>query len=119
MTTRGRVEFLYDMDAKEWFFIQMNPRIQVERAVTERITRTDLVRSPKFFIAEGFPIHGKEIDLPARESIPAEWLCGAVPDQPVRIPRATLRPTTGRVANYRSAAGFGMRLDAGTGDAGV
>jgi pyruvate carboxylase len=53
----GTVEFLYDQDTKEWFFIEMNPRIQVEHTVTEVITGLDLVRS-QILIADGKPMHG-------------------------------------------------------------
>ena len=65
----GTVEFLYDQDTKEWFFIEMNPRIQVEHTVTEVITGLDLVRS-QILIADGKPMHGKEVGIPAQEDIP-------------------------------------------------
>jgi pyruvate carboxylase len=112
----GTVEFLYDMDAKEWFFIEMNPRIQVEHTVTEQITGLDLVRS-QILIAKGFPLHGKEIDIPAQEDIPRNGYaiqCRVTSEDPEN----NFAPDYGRVANYRSAAGFGIRLDAGNGDAG-
>ncbi len=112
----GTVEFLYDMDAKEWFFIEMNPRIQVEHTVTEQITGFDLVRS-QILIAKGFPLHGKEIDIPAQEEIPRNGYaiqCRVTSEDPEN----NFAPDYGRVANYRSAAGFGIRLDAGNGDAG-
>ena len=112
----GTVEFLYDMDAKEWFFIEMNPRIQVEHTVTEQITGIDLVRS-QILIAKGFPLVGKEIDIPAQENIPRNGYaiqCRVTSEDPEN----NFAPDYGRVANYRSAAGFGIRLDAGNGDAG-
>jgi pyruvate carboxylase len=55
----GTVEFLYDLDTDEWFFIEMNPRIQVEHTVTEVITGIDIVRS-QILIAEGHSLHGKD-----------------------------------------------------------
>ncbi|RFC45105.1 MAG: pyruvate carboxylase [Verrucomicrobia bacterium] len=112
----GTVEFLYDMDAREWFFIEMNPRIQVEHTVTEQITGFDLVRS-QILIAKGFPLHGKEIDIPDQENVPRNGYaiqCRVTSEDPEN----NFAPDYGRVANYRSAAGFGIRLDAGNGDAG-
>ena len=49
------MEFLYDLDSQEWFFIEMNPRIQVEHTVTEVITGLDLVRA-QILIAQGHPL---------------------------------------------------------------
>ena len=54
----GTVEFLYDLDKREWFFIEVNPRIQVEHTVTEVITGVDLVRS-QILIAQGHDLHGR------------------------------------------------------------
>src|SRR5262249_55414037 len=65
----GTVEFLYDMDRKDWFFIEMNPRIQVEHTVTEVITGIDIVRS-QILVAQSCSLHGPEINLPAQERIP-------------------------------------------------
>ena len=55
----GTVEFLYDLDRHEWFFIEMNPRIQVEHTVTEVVTGIDLVRS-QILIAQGHPLHSTQ-----------------------------------------------------------
>ncbi|MFM7375880.1 MAG: biotin carboxylase N-terminal domain-containing protein, partial [Chthoniobacterales bacterium] len=65
----GTVEFLYDFDRHEWFFIEMNPRIQVEHTVTEQITGVDLVRS-QILVAAGAHLHGPELALPAQEAVP-------------------------------------------------
>src|SRR5204863_7647608 len=65
----GTVEFLYDLDSGEWYFIEMNPRIQVEHTVTEVITGMDLVRS-QILIAQGAPLFGKELDLPRQVNVP-------------------------------------------------
>ena len=56
----GTIEFLYDLDHHEWFFIEMNPRIQVEHTVTEVITGLDLVRA-QILIAQGHPLHSSEV----------------------------------------------------------
>src|SRR3954467_14125880 len=65
----GTVEFLYDLDRKDWFFIEINPRIQVEHTVTEQITGIDLVRS-QILIAQGAKLHGPELALPPQDQIP-------------------------------------------------
>ena len=112
----GTVEFLYDMDRKDWFFIEMNPRIQVEHTVTECVTGIDLVRS-QILVAKGFPLTGKEIAIPAQDEIPCNGYaiqCRITTEDPER----GFAPDYGRILNYRSAAGFGIRLDAGSGDAG-
>lgn len=112
----GTVEFLYDMDSSEWFFIEMNPRIQVEHTVTEIVTGIDLVRS-QILVAEGHRLHDDVIDIPAQDQIP----CNGFAVQ-ARVttedPAKGFAPDYGRISNYRSAAGFGIRLDAGAGDAG-
>ena len=112
----GTVEFLYDMDRNEWFFIEMNPRIQVEHTVTECVTGIDLVRS-QILIAQGENLHGPEVAIPAQEEIPCNGFaiqCRVTTEDPQK----NFSPDYGRILNYRSAAGFGIRLDAATGDAG-
>ena len=112
----GTVEFLYDIDTKDWYFIEMNPRIQVEHTVTEIITGVDLVRS-QILIAEGHELHGPEVDIPAQKDIPRNGFavqCRITTEDPTN----NFSPDYGKILNYRSAAGFGIRLDAGAGDAG-
>jgi len=112
----GTVEFLYDMDQNDWFFIEMNPRIQVEHTVTECVTGIDLVRS-QILIAQGENLHGPEVAIPAQEAIPCNGFaiqCRVTTEDPQK----GFAPDYGRILNYRSAAGFGIRLDAATGDAG-
>ncbi|QJE99039.1 pyruvate carboxylase [Luteolibacter luteus] len=112
----GTVEFLYDMDQKDWFFIEMNPRIQVEHTVTECVTGIDLVRS-QILVAKGLPLFGNEIAIPQQDQIPCNGYaiqCRITTEDPER----GFAPDYGRILNYRSAAGFGIRLDAGSGDAG-
>ncbi|WP_411827654.1 pyruvate carboxylase [Luteolibacter sp. AS25] len=112
----GTVEFLYDMDQNDWFFIEMNPRIQVEHTVTECVTGIDLVRS-QILVAAGKPLHGEEIAIPSQEEIPCNGFaiqCRITTEDPEK----NFAPDYGRILNYRSAAGFGIRLDAASGDAG-
>ena len=112
----GTVEFLLDTDTNEWFFIEMNPRIQVEHTVTEIITGVDLVRS-QILVAQGHDLFGRVIDIPAQDSIPRNGY--AVQARiTTEDPANNFSPDYGKILNYRSAAGFGIRLDAGTGDAG-
>ena len=112
----GTVEFLLDGDTNEWFFIEMNPRIQVEHTVTEIITGVDLVRS-QILVAQGHDLFGEVIDIPIQDEIPRNGY--AVQARiTTEDPANNFSPDYGRILNYRSAAGFGIRLDAGTGDAG-
>ena len=112
----GTMEFLYDMDSKKWFFIEMNPRIQVEHTVTEVVTGIDLVRA-QIQVAQGQNLHGDEMQLPKQENIPC---VGHAVQARVTTedPANNFTPDYGRIIAYRSAAGFGLRLDGGQGDAG-
>jgi pyruvate carboxylase len=113
----GTVEFLYDQDTKEWFFIEMNPRIQVEHTVTEVITGIDLVRS-QILIADGKPMHGEEVGIPAQNEIPRNGFavqCRITTEDPEN----KFQPDYGRILTYRSAGGFGVRLDGGMGYGGA
>ncbi len=112
----GTVEFLYDMDTCEWFFIEMNPRIQVEHTVTECVTGVDLVRS-QILIAGGTSMFDEEVGIPQQDQIPCNGFaiqCRITTEDPAK----NFAPDYGRILNYRSAAGFGIRLDAASGDAG-
>jgi pyruvate carboxylase len=112
----GTVEFLYDMDQNDWFFIEMNPRIQVEHTVTECVTGIDLVRS-QILVAAGHTLFGEEIAIPKQEDMPCNGFaiqCRVTTEDPEK----GFSPDYGRILNYRSAAGFGIRLDAASGDAG-
>ena len=84
----GTVEFLLDQDTNEWFFIEMNPRIQVEHTVTEQITGIDIVRS-QILVAMNQPLHGKKIGIPQQKDIPeTDVRCSA--GSPRRIPKKDL-----------------------------
>ncbi len=112
----GTVEFLYDMDKCDWFFIEMNPRIQVEHTVTECVTGIDLVRS-QILVAAGHKLFGEELAIPPQAEIPCNGFaiqCRVTTEDPEK----NFSPDYGRILNYRSAAGFGIRLDAASGDAG-
>jgi pyruvate carboxylase len=107
----GTVEFLLDVDRNEWFFIEMNPRIQVEHTVTEQITGIDLVRS-QILIAQGHRLHGEEVAIPAQDAIPRNGY--AVQARiTTEDPENGFTPDYGKILAYRSAAGFGIRLDGG------
>ncbi len=113
----GTIEFLYDLDTNDWFFIEMNPRIQVEHTVTEEITGIDLVRS-QILIAQGCKLHGPEVALPAQEAIPRKGFavqCRVTTEDPEN----KFMPNYGRIVTFRSAGGYGLRLDAGMGEAGA
>ncbi|HEX8834890.1 MAG TPA: pyruvate carboxylase, partial [Abditibacteriaceae bacterium] len=112
----GTVEFLLDVDRNEWFFIEMNPRIQVEHTVTEVITGLDLVRS-QILVAQGFELHGEEINLPQQDAVPR--IGYAVQARiTTEDPEQGFTPDYGKLLAYRSAGGFGIRLDGGMGGAG-
>ena len=107
----GTVEFLLDVDKNEWFFIEMNPRIQVEHTVTEQITGIDLVRS-QILIAQGYALNSPEVAIPAQDQIPRNGY--AVQARiTTEDPENGFTPDYGKLLAYRSAAGFGIRLDGG------
>ena len=97
----------------EWYFIEVNPRIQVEHTVTEMVTGIDLVRC-QIQIAQGYKLHGPEIEPAAagRRSRSTATRCSAA--SPPRIRRTTSSRITARSHTYRSPAGFGIRLDGGS-----
>jgi len=112
----GTVEFLYDLDTAEWFFIEMNPRIQVEHTVTEVITGVDIVRS-QILVAQNEMLASERIGLPRQEAISrrgAAIQCRITTEDPEQH----FTPDYGKIVNYRSAAGFGIRLDGAMGDTG-
>jgi pyruvate carboxylase len=113
----GTVEFLLDLDTHEWFFIEMNPRIQVEHTVTEVITGIDIVRS-QCLIAQGYSLFSDEIGIPQQEDIPRNGY--AIQARiTTEDPEKNFAPDYGKIVNYRSAAGFGIRLDGAMGDTGA
>lgn len=113
----GTIEFLYDLDKHEWFFIEMNPRIQVEHTVTEQITGVDLVQS-QILIAQGHSLTSRELGLPAPGHVPRNGYaiqCRVTTEDPGN----KFMPDYGKILAYRSSGGFGLRLDGGMGYAGA
>ncbi len=106
----GTVEFLVDAERGDWFFIEMNPRIQVEHTVTEEITNIDLVRS-QILVAAGRELHGPEIRIPPQPEIPRIG-CALQCRITTEDPENHFAPDIGRILTYRSPAGYGIRLDA-------
>lgn len=108
----GTVEFLVDTDSEEWFFIEVNPRIQVEHTVTEMITGVDLVRS-QILIAQGHHLDEAPLSLPKQDHLPRHGFalqCRITTEDPEN----NFSPDYGKITTYRSPAGFGIRLDGGT-----
>ncbi len=113
----GTMEFLLDTDTQKWYFIEVNPRIQVEHTVTEMITGIDLVRS-QIFVAQGHALHAPPLSLPQQDEV---MLNGAALQCRVTTedPDNHFAPDYGKISTYRSPAGFGIRLDGGTAYAGA
>jgi pyruvate carboxylase len=108
----GTVEFLQDADTGKFYFIEVNPRIQVEHTVTECATGIDLVKA-QIRIADGARIGTPESGVPAQSDIriTAHALqCRVTTEDPEN----NFIPDYGKITAYRSPAGFGVRLDAGT-----
>ncbi|MCE9518714.1 MAG: pyruvate carboxylase, partial [Verrucomicrobia bacterium] len=112
-THAGTVEFLVDVDSGEWFFIEMNPRIQVEHTVTEEITGIDIVRS-QILIAQGHRLHEEPLNLPQQNDVEKSGFavqCRITTEDPEN----GFTPDFGKILTYRSAGGFGVRLDGALG----
>lgn len=107
----GTVEFLVAGD--EFYFIEVNPRIQVEHTITEMVTGIDIVHA-QINIARGHALHSETINIPKQEDIP---LFGFAIQSRVTTedPLNDFMPDAGRLMVYRSGGGFGVRLDAGNG----
>ncbi len=107
----GTVEFLVDDDGSI-YFIEVNPRIQVEHTVTEMVTNIDLVKA-QLFIAGGYRLSDKQIKIPDQASVKVTGYalqCRVTTEDPGN----DFKPDYGVVTTYRSASGFGIRLDAGS-----
>jgi pyruvate carboxylase len=108
----GTVEFLYDDDSRKFYFIEVNPRIQVEHTVTEVVTGYDIVRS-QILIAQGRPLGDPEIGLGDQSKVHVQGF--AIQARvTTEDPASNFTPDYGRLSAYRSAGGPGIRLDAGT-----
>lgn len=110
-THAGTVEFLMDADSGRFYFIEVNPRIQVEHTVTEEVTGLDIVKA-QIKVSEGGRI-GHDDYLPAQADIRLgghALQCRVTTEDPEK----GFAPDYGKITAYRSAAGAGLRLDAGT-----
>lgn len=107
----GTVEFL--VAGGKFYFIEVNPRIQVEHTITEMVTGIDIVHA-QIHIADGGNIHDETTKIPEQEKIP---LFGYAIQSRVTTedPLNDFMPDTGKLMVYRSGGGFGVRLDAGNG----
>lgn len=106
----GTLEFLVDKEGHH-YFIEMNPRIQVEHTVTEMVTGIDLVRS-QILIAEGRPLSDPEIGITCQEDVRQNGYaiqCRVTTEDPAN----NFAPDTGKITAYRTGGGFGIRLDGG------
>ena len=105
----GTVEFLVDVDGGDWYFIEVNPRVQVEHTVTEVVTGIDIVRS-QILIAQGHSLHDSAMHLPRQQDVPLYGFalqCRVTTEDPAN----EFVPDYGKIHTYRSPAGFGIRLD--------
>ena len=124
-THAGTVEFLMDADTGKFYFIEVNPRVQVEHTVTEEVTGIDIVKA-QIRITEGARIGQREDRVDAEGRL-LELGSGVPAQEEIRLyghalqcrittedPENGFTPDYGRMTAYRSAAGFGVRLDGGT-----
>jgi pyruvate carboxylase len=112
----GTVEFLVNPEY-EIFFIEVNPRIQVEHTITEEVTGIDIVRT-QILIAEGYELSDPRILLRSQSDVHCNGFaiqCRITSEDPTD----NFKPDFGTIIAYRSAAGFGIRLDAGNAYTGV
>ncbi|WP_431320790.1 pyruvate carboxylase [Rhizobium sp. YTU87027] len=108
----GTVEYLMDADTGKFYFIEVNPRIQVEHTVTEVVTGIDIVKA-QIHILDGFAIGSPESGVPEQMDIRLNGhalQCRITTEDPEH----NFIPDYGRITAYRSASGFGIRLDGGT-----
>ncbi len=111
-TNAGTVEFLLDSETNKFYFIEVNPRIQVEHTVTEQVTGIDIVKA-QIQVAQGAEIGTDSMDVPKQEEIKLSGFalqCRVTTEDP----QNNFVPDNGTIIAYRSPAGFGIRLDGGT-----
>ena len=106
----GTLEFLVDADNNP-YFIEMNPRIQVEHTVSEEITNIDLVQS-QILVAEGYPLDSDEINIKSQDDIHCDGY-SIQTRVTTEDPANNFMPDTGEITVYRSGSGKGIRLDGG------
>lgn len=108
----GTLEFLVD-DSGEHYFIEMNPRIQVEHTITEMITGIDIVQS-QILIAQGYTLDSDGINIKSQDDVEVRGYsiqCRITTEDP----KNKFMPDTGKIQVYRTGSGFGIRLDGGNG----
>jgi len=107
----GTVEFLVDGN-EQIYFIEVNPRIQVEHTVTEMITGVDLIKT-QLYIASGYKLSDPQIGIQSQTTIPKNGFaiqCRITTEDPA----LDFKPDYGTIITYRNATGFGVRLDEGS-----
>ena len=112
----GTLEFLVDKHGNH-YFIEMNPRIQVEHTITEMTTGIDLVQT-QILVAEGYRLDSPEINIKSQDDIKPQGYaiqCRITTEDPAN----NFAPDTGKIAVYHTSSGFGVRLDGGNGFAGA
>jgi pyruvate carboxylase len=112
----GTLEFLVDMHGNH-YFIEMNPRIQVEHTITEMVTGIDIVQS-QILIAEGYELGSAEVGIHSQDDIQPRGYaiqCRITTEDPAN----NFSPDTGKIDVYRTGSGFGIRLDGGNGYSGA
>lgn len=106
----GTVEFLVTRDGN-FYFIEVNPRIQVEHTITELVTGIDIVHT-QIRVAEGYSLFDPQVGIPEQDKIRCEGMaiqCRITTEDPSN----NFMPDTGKLVAYRSSGGFGIRLDGG------
>ncbi|MGA2129111.1 MAG: pyruvate carboxylase, partial [Xanthobacteraceae bacterium] len=109
----GTVEFLIDADTDAFYFIEVNPRIQVEHTVTEQVTGLDIVKAQIRIVEGGRIGRVEETGIPAQDAIRLNGhalQCRVTTENPDN----SFIPDYGRITAYRGAMGFGIRVDGGT-----
>jgi len=108
----GTVEFLMDVDTGAFYFIEVNPRVQVEHTVTEEVTGVDIIKA-QIHLVDGHKIGSKASGVPRQADIALDGhalQCRITTEDPEQ----NFIPDYGRITAYRGATGFGIRLDGGT-----
>lgn len=115
-TNAGTLEFLVDKNG-DYYFIEMNTRVQVEHTVTEEVTGIDIVQS-QILIAEGCKLSDPEINIQSQDDVQVRGYsiqCRITTEDP----KKGFMPDTGKIQVYRSGSGSGIRLDGGNGFTGA
>ena len=108
----GTVEFLLDREGRH-YFIEVNPRIQVEHTITELVTGRDLVQA-QIRVAEGHRLDSEFIRIPGQDAVERHG-CAIQVRITTEDPANNFAPDTGQITAFRAGEGFGIRLDAGSG----